>query len=288
MSTTPVFSPALLLFAKQCKGLVLVSNVQGSGIYGTYWTRNGIKENKENPVGDLHSLIKHIISKGYTTPDQLALYGGTYNGTLLGAAIARFPSLFSTAVVEDGLFDLMRYPVYNPTYIDSQQLADERFARESTWYQEFGNAEDSVEEMKRMLALSPLHNLSAGYSTISYPAVLLLAGEYLIVCGNSAPDGCVVMDSALSPEGKVYSNNVSAVHSMKFIAQLQRLFGKLERCKERPLLLYLTQDTLDESVSAKVVERHFAGSSVEEVSTAFAFIIANIGAKWMDDDVNSK
>lgn len=81
----------------------------------------------------------------------------------------------------------------------------------------------------------------------------------------------------------MYSNSVSAIHSMKFIAQLQRLFGKLEHVKEKPLLLYLTQDSVDDSVKQKVVERPYSGSTVEEMSTVMAFVIANTGAVWQED-----
>lgn len=186
ISSTAVFSLPLLLFVKQCRGLVLVSNIQGSGIYGSYWCKSGAKENKDNCVADLQGIVKYAIDKGLTTPAQLCLYGGTYNGTIIGAAIARFPSLFSTAVIEDGVFDLIRYPVFNPAYVDGQSLADERFVKDSAWYQEFGCADDSPAELARLTALSPLLQLGVLSPPTSYPAVLLTAGTSFRVASYCA------------------------------------------------------------------------------------------------------
>jgi prolyl oligopeptidase len=177
VSITPVFSLPLLLFVKHCRGVILVANLQGSGIYGSSWKHNGLKELKENAVTDLHCLIKYAIGKGLTTPSQLCLLGGTYNGTLIGTALTRFPTLFSAAVIEDGIFDLLRYPSFNPPFIRDKVHPDDKHVVDSSWYQEFGYANDSDEELMRLSNLSPLHNVNVNFRLASYPAVLLMAGK---------------------------------------------------------------------------------------------------------------
>eukprot|EP01039_Chlorochromonas_danica_P000117 gene118-125_t len=260
---TPVFSLPLWLFVKGCHGLVMVTNLQGSGLYGSGWAKGGSKEDKENGVTDLLAVMKFIEEEGFTTPAQLCLYGGTFNGLLIGAALCRSPELFGAAVVEDGIFDLIRYHHYNPVFADSYSLADDRFIKESTWYQEFGCAEDSKDELMRLLRLSPLHNLTSSLNPSSLPAVLLTA--------------------ALPPAGKVYSDSVSPVHSAKFIAQLQQLVGgKVRQSSDKPFLLYVTQDE-DRDLNTRAgknIERPYLGMTTEEMSTILAFIIKHTAGKW--------
>lgn len=244
-------------------------------MYGNYWAENGAKENKENAVQDLQAVLKFIVNKHYTTADQITLMGGSYNGYLIGEAIARFPELFRAAVIVNGLFDLIHHHVYNPpiyanlyTIAAAQQAAKEKSKKPtlessnistnkrepitlstktintnelwkySIWTQEFGCVLESEQELLRLLDISPLHNLqklavtssasseaqsSAINTNQRFPAVLLLSGKHKSVPSFSG-DNVFFIDLLMNVD---HLNIVSCKHSLKFLAQLQKVVGKL-------------------------------------------------------------
>ncbi len=172
ISVTPTFSLPFALFAYHCKGIVVVANLQGSGVFGKSWASSGMGERKEEAINDLMYVIKYLVKHNFTTFAQIALYGGAHNGSIIGAAIAQFPMMFNAAVIEDGIFDLMKHHILNP-------LKHDLSWKRSFWYQEFGCYEESESEFNRLLDISPLHNIHKNIvSSIStYPAVLCLTGK---------------------------------------------------------------------------------------------------------------
>jgi protease II len=201
ITATPTFSLPFVLFADHCDGITVLTNIQGSGIYGTDWAQNGSKANKENCINDLQSVLKFIVDKKYSTPEQIVLIGGTFNGYLLGTAIASFPHMFSTAIIMDGIFDLVNHHLFNPPIYatlynttpsnnnsTSNTIADEdklelntaELWKYSIWTQEFGCILESEEEMNRIMAISPVTTvqnlLTYSSSNSRYPAVLLFSG----------------------------------------------------------------------------------------------------------------
>lgn len=193
ISVTPTFSLPFALFAHHCKGIVVVANLQGSGVFGKSWASSGMKDNKDNAINDLMYVIKYLVKNGYTTFGQLALYGGSHNGAIIGAAIAQFPMMFNAAVVEDGIFDLLKYHKFNPTLsphsngIVKQMMLDNDISswKNSVWYREFGCCEESESEFNRLLDISPLHNIHKNVvaSISNYPSVLCVASKSNIFCG---------------------------------------------------------------------------------------------------------
>lgn len=245
-------------------------NLRGSGLHGEKWAAAGAKENKSSTaIDDLESVLNFIIQQNYTTADKIALMGGTFNGFLIGAAIAKFPHLFSTATIVDGIFDLVNLHTLNPpqTTIKAPDLW-----KHTLWYKEFGAAFESEEELARLLGISPLHTIG---KTSQSPSVLLLTE----LCATSQK-----------------FNLVSCVHSLKFIAQLQRKYGKSNNTNKcQSFLLYSTnQDNefdmdeaeskltkKDSNPSSSSTNNNFAVStSIEELSMLFAFIIFQTGATW--------
>jgi protease II len=190
ISLTPTFSLPFALFAHHCQGLVVIANLQGSGVYGKTWTENGIKSKKSVAVQDLMSTIRFLVKHRYTSYSQLSLYGGTHNGLIIGSLIAQYPMMCNAVVIEDGIFDLLKVQKFNPPL--SPMWNNLRATSEnanvngevtnsmlhSLWYKEFGCAEESELELSRMLAFSPLHcQRNVVLSDVStYPAVLCCTG----------------------------------------------------------------------------------------------------------------
>jgi prolyl oligopeptidase len=93
------------------------------------------------------------VASGWTTHDQLAIYGGSNGGLLVGAALTQRPELYRAVVCSAPLLDMVRY---------------EHFGLGVTWNDEYGTAEDPT-ELGWLLSYSPYHRVVEG---TAYPAVL--------------------------------------------------------------------------------------------------------------------
>jgi prolyl oligopeptidase len=109
---------------------------------------------KQNVFDDFHAAAEHLIATGVTTREQLAVWGGSNGGLLVGAAVTQRPDLFTAAVCSAPLLDMVRY---------------ERFKIGETWNVEYGSAA-KPEELGWLLGYSPYHRVRDG---ADYPAVLL-------------------------------------------------------------------------------------------------------------------
>jgi prolyl oligopeptidase len=108
---------------------------------------------KQNVFDDFHAAAEALIAAGTTTPSQLAIWGGSNGGLLVGAALTQRPDLYSAVLCSAPLLDMVRY---------------ERFGLGQTWNVEYGSAADP-EELGWLLSYSPYHHVVEG---TAYPAVL--------------------------------------------------------------------------------------------------------------------
>lgn len=203
VTASPTFSLPFVLFAEHCDGITVLTNLQGSGMYGQEWAQNGAKENKENAINDLQAVLKFIVDRKYTTPEQIVLMGGTYNGHLIGHAIANFSHMFKSAIIINGIFDLINHHLFNPPIYanlytraaaasnasanngfsspvgSTQSIKNADLWKYSIWKEEFGCVLESENELNRLLEISPLHNLAKRLkdtTSSKFPSVLILAG----------------------------------------------------------------------------------------------------------------
>ncbi len=109
---------------------------------------------KQNVFDDFHAAARTLISGGWTTAGQLAIWGGSNGGLLVGAALTQRPDLYAAVVCSAPLLDMVRY---------------ERFGLGQTWNTEYGTAEDP-EQLGWLLSYSPYHHVVQG---TAYPAVLV-------------------------------------------------------------------------------------------------------------------
>lgn len=139
-------------------GVYVVANLRGGGEYGEDWHRAGMLESKQNVFDDLYAVAEQLIEDRWTTPERLAVMGGSNGGLLTGVAATQRPDLFNCVVSSVPLLDMLRY----------QNFLMARF-----WVPEYGSSEDP-EQFAWLKAYSPYHNIKTG---TSYPAVLFTAGE---------------------------------------------------------------------------------------------------------------
>ena len=107
---------------------------------------------------DFAACARHLIDRGYTRPEKLAVEGGSNGGLLMGAFLTQHPDLARAVIAHVGIYDMLRVEL------------DPNGAFNVT---EFGTVKDPV-QFRALHAYSPYHHVSAG---THYPAVLFLAGE---------------------------------------------------------------------------------------------------------------
>jgi prolyl oligopeptidase len=149
---TPGYSANILAWV-EAGGAYAVAALRGGSEEGQEWHRAGMLDRKQNVYDDFHAAAEHLISLRVTTPGQLAVWGGSNGGLLVGAAITQRPELFAACVCSAPLLDMVRY---------------EKFGLGETWNTEYGSAA-VAEELGWLLSYSPYHRVADG---TAYPSVL--------------------------------------------------------------------------------------------------------------------
>ena len=159
ISETPEFSP-VIAFWLQSGGIYAVPNIRGGGEYGEKWHLAGTKMNKQNVFDDFMAAAEYLIQNKYTSPDYLAVRGGSNGGLLVGAVMTQRPDLFRVALPAVGVLDMLRY---------------HKFTAGAGWAYDYGTADDNPEMFRYLLNYSPVQNVKEG---VSYPATFITTGDH--------------------------------------------------------------------------------------------------------------
>jgi len=157
VSMMPRFSTRVVLWL-EAGGIYAVPNLRGGGEYGREWHEAGMLEKKQNVFDDFIAAAKYLIEKGWTSPEKLAIRGGSNGGLLVGAATVQRPDLFKVVYCGVPLLDMVNYHTFGLANI---------------WAEEYGNSDDP-EQFKYLFAYSPYHNVTEG---VEYPAFLVTGSE---------------------------------------------------------------------------------------------------------------
>ncbi|PRY17092.1 prolyl oligopeptidase family serine peptidase [Kineococcus rhizosphaerae] len=152
ISLSPHYAPDALAWV-EAGGVYAVANLRGGGEEGEDWHRAGMRGHKQNVFDDFHAAARFLIARGFTTPQQLCVHGGSNGGLLVGAALTQEPALFAGVVCSAPLLDMVRYELHGLG---------------ATWSEEYGSAA-VAEEFGWLHAYSPYHRTVEG---TAYPAVL--------------------------------------------------------------------------------------------------------------------
>jgi prolyl oligopeptidase len=139
-------------------GIYVIANLRGGGEYGEEWHAGGALTHKQNVFDDFAACAQYLISKHYTTPEHLAIMGGSNGGLLMGAEITQHPEMFQAVASLVGIYDMMRVEL------------DPNGAFNTT---EFGKTSDP-QQFKALLAYSPYHHV---VQHTKYPAIFMATGE---------------------------------------------------------------------------------------------------------------
>ncbi len=84
-----------------------VAHVRGGSDKGWGWFLDGRKENKPNTFNDFIACAEHLVEGGYTTRGQIAAYGGSAGGMLMGAIANLRPDLWGAIVAAVPFVDVL-------------------------------------------------------------------------------------------------------------------------------------------------------------------------------------
>lgn len=158
ISLTPSFSPSRIVFLEN-GGVFAMANLRGGGEYGEEWHKAGMLAKKQNVFDDFIAAAEYLIAQKYTSPERLAIAGGSNGGLLVGAAMTQRPELFKVAIPQVGVLDMLRY---------------HKFTIGWGWVVEYGSS-DSQEQFEYLYRYSPLHNIREGET---YPATLIMTADH--------------------------------------------------------------------------------------------------------------
>ena len=155
---TPGFSISRLAWLER-GGVAAIANLRGGGEYGKAWHEAGTLGAKQNVFDDFIACAEHLVAENITSPDRLAIQGGSNGGLLVGAAMIQRPDLFAAALPAVGVMDMLRF---------------HKFTIGWAWVSDYGSADDP-EQFEALYAYSPLHNLKEG---TAYPATLVTTSDH--------------------------------------------------------------------------------------------------------------
>ena len=158
VALSPSFSVSRLVWLES-GGVLAVANLRGGGEYGKAWHEAGTKERKQNVFNDFIACAEWLHAEKISSPDKLAIQGGSNGGLLVGAAMTQRPELFGAALPAVGVLDMLRYHGFTIGW---------------AWASDYGRSDDP-EAFEYLIKYSPLHNLKEGSH---YPATLITTGDH--------------------------------------------------------------------------------------------------------------
>jgi prolyl oligopeptidase len=157
VSETPEFLGARTRLWLDGAGIFVIANLRGGGEFGESWHEQGALTQKQNVFDDFIAAAEHLIARRYTSPEHLAIIGGSNGGLLMGAAFTQRPELFHAVVSQVGIYDMLRVE------LDPNGLFNTT---------EYGSVKDP-QQFKALYAYSPYHHVKIG---TEYPAIFMATG----------------------------------------------------------------------------------------------------------------
>lgn len=179
-------------------GTLAIANLRGGSEFGTQWYEQGRRERKQQVFDDFIAIAEDLVRRGITSTSQLASYGRSNGGLLVGATLAQRPDLFAAAIPQVGVLDVLRF---------------HKFTIGAAWTSDYGDP-DVAEDFEVALAYSPLHNLRQG---THYPATLVVTGDHddRVVPAHSHKFTATLQDAQGDPQAPVISRiEVSTGHGV--------------------------------------------------------------------------
>lgn len=154
---TPQFS-VLATILMEFGAVFALPHIRGGGEFGQSWHDAGRARNRPTAIRDFIAAAEWLFAEGITAPSQLAIFGGSNSGLLVGAAMTQRPDYFRAVLCIAPLLDMVRY---------------ERFDQAAKWRSEYGNV-DNAEDFHALYAYSPYHHV---LESVDHPSTLFVCGD---------------------------------------------------------------------------------------------------------------
>lgn len=196
ISLNPSFGAMRIPFI-QNGGIYVVANLRGGGEFGEAWHKAGTKMNKQNVFDDFIAAAEYLIKEGYTSPEYIAINGGSNGGLLVGAVVNQRPELFRVAVPQVGVMDMLRYHTFTIGW---------------NWASDYGRSDDSKEMFEYLYGYSPLHTIKNDGT--KYPAILVTTADHddRVVPAHSFKYAAQLQSSNTGDEPKIIRIESNAGH----------------------------------------------------------------------------
>lgn len=196
ISLNPSFGAMRIPFI-QNGGIYVVANLRGGGEFGESWHKAGTKMNKQNVFDDFIAAAEYLIKEGYTSPEYIAINGGSNGGLLVGAVVNQRPELFRVAVPQVGVMDMLRYHTFTIGW---------------NWASDYGRSDDSKEMFEYLYGYSPLHTIKNDGT--KYPAILVTTADHddRVVPAHSFKYAAQLQSSNTGDEPKIIRIESNAGH----------------------------------------------------------------------------
>jgi oligopeptidase B len=136
-----------------------IAHIRGGSEMGRKWYEDGKFLRKKNTFTDFIACAEYLIQQQWTSPQHLAISGGSAGGLLVGAVINLRPELFKTAVAQVPFVDVVT------------TILDTSLPLSAMEWEEWGNPNDKT-YYDYIKSYSPYDNVEAKH----YPALLITAG----------------------------------------------------------------------------------------------------------------
>jgi len=144
-------------------GVLVLMHLRGGGELGPDMWHQGRLKHKQNTFNDVFAVAEDVLARGYATPAQLGVVGGSNGGTMAAAVAVQRPDLFRASLSQVPITDV---------------LARRRDAISMASTLDYGDPDDpGMSEV--IAAWSPYQNIKDG---TAYPALLLDAGKQDVRC----------------------------------------------------------------------------------------------------------
>ncbi len=136
-----------------------IAHIRGGGDLGRPWYEAGKLRHKPNTFSDFVACAECLIERGYTSPERLAIGGGSAGGLLIGAVLNLRPELFRAAIAKVPFVDVVN------------TMSDASLPLTVIEWDEWGNPADPT-DYAVIRSYSPYDNVAKR----PYPHLLVLGG----------------------------------------------------------------------------------------------------------------
>lgn len=140
---------------------IAIAHPRGGGYYGKRWHDAGKLERSLVTFTDFVAAAEGLFEAGFTSPDNLALVGGSSGGLLVSAAINLKPDVAKVVVAQVPFVDCLN------------SMLDSTLPVTQLDYPEYGNPQKEV-YYKSIRSFAPYENIGA----FDYPDILATGGLY--------------------------------------------------------------------------------------------------------------